>query len=87
MKSYRKTIFITCWTIQISQDFLFTEHETAYISYERDKTCNGESEDSYDVPSPTFSEDNSDVWTCSTCNKDFDNMVCILYFGLPTHFV
>ncbi|XP_028178007.1 zinc finger protein 431-like [Ostrinia furnacalis] len=45
-----------------------------YGRYERDKTINGDSEDSYHASTPTYSEDNSEVWGCSTCNKEFDNM-------------
>ncbi|XP_045448527.1 zinc finger protein 681-like [Melitaea cinxia] len=34
-----------------------------------------ESDDSYNIPSPTFSEDNSETWGCTTCNKEFFDMV------------
>ncbi|XP_059047010.1 zinc finger protein 675-like [Achroia grisella] len=37
----------------------------------------GESEDSYNIPSPSFSEDNSGIWRCSNCNKEF--------YDLPTY--
>ncbi|XP_050346032.1 zinc finger protein 681-like [Nymphalis io] len=30
-----------------------------------------DSEDSYNIPSPNFSEDNSEIWGCTTCNKEF----------------
>ncbi|XP_068631928.1 zinc finger protein 32-like [Battus philenor] len=30
-----------------------------------------DSGDSCNIPSPTFSEDNSEIWDCSTCSKEF----------------
>ncbi|CAG9786081.1 unnamed protein product [Diatraea saccharalis] len=42
--------------------------------YERDKKHQDESIDSFSIPSPTFSVDNSEIWGCSTCSKTFENL-------------
>lgn len=34
-----------------------------------------DSDDSFNIPSPAFSEDNSHLWSCSTCNKEFNDML------------
>ncbi|CAH2037286.1 unnamed protein product, partial [Iphiclides podalirius] len=34
-----------------------------------------DSEDSYNIPTPTFSEDNSEIWGCTTCSKEFYDLV------------
>ncbi|RVE44179.1 hypothetical protein evm_011173 [Chilo suppressalis] len=41
--------------------------------YERDKKLQ-ESVDSYNIPSPAFSIDNSEIWGCSTCSTAFENL-------------
>ena len=33
------------------------------------------SEDSFNITSPAYSEDNSEIWGCTTCNKNFFDMV------------
>ncbi|KAL0841376.1 hypothetical protein ABMA28_015073 [Loxostege sticticalis] len=45
-----------------------------YTSYKKDKTYNADSDDSYNIPTPTFSEENTEIWDCSTCTKEFGNM-------------
>lgn len=44
------------------------------------------SEDSFNITSPAFSEDNSEIWGCTTCNKNFLNMV-ILHFTIFSPFL
>ncbi|XP_041978229.1 zinc finger protein 675-like [Aricia agestis] len=36
-----------------------------------------ETEESYNVPSPSFPDDNMENWTCTTCNKEFQD--CYTY--------
>ncbi|CAK1596314.1 unnamed protein product [Parnassius mnemosyne] len=42
--------------------------------YEIDNSHLQDSEDSYNIPSPAFSEDNSELWSCSTCSQEFDDL-------------
>ncbi|KAG6465049.1 zinc finger protein 680 [Manduca sexta] len=46
------------------------ECQTVCSAYD-DSRVQGDSDESYNIPSPVFSEDNSELWSCSTCNKQF----------------
>ncbi|XP_045771975.1 zinc finger protein 62 homolog [Maniola jurtina] len=54
---------------------LSIKKETEITSnYEADTVALPESDESYNVPSPAFSEDNSEIWGCTVCNKHFSNL-------------
>lgn len=45
--------------------------------YKTDVCHPEDSEDSYNIPSPTFSEDNSEIWGCSACSQEFYDLVSL----------
>lgn len=48
--------------------------------YETDVCHQEDSEDSYNIPSPAFSEDNSEIWGCSVCSKEFYDLVSLFTY-------
>lgn len=42
--------------------------------YIGDRKVEGDSEDSFYIPSPVFSEEYTDIWSCFTCSKEYDNL-------------
>ncbi|CAB3224304.1 unnamed protein product [Arctia plantaginis] len=50
------------------------EYNIDYQKYEENSEIKGDSEDSFNIPSPAFSDDNSALWSCSSCSKEFHDM-------------